>query len=230
METATTLRKKDLHRTTIKLRVPLGVDASHHQGAVDWRAVAGEGFAFAFLKATEGANTADPVFASNWVRAKEAGLLRGGYHFYRAATDPRLQANNFLETVRELSAGDLPPMLDVEVLDNQPASTVLDGVQLWLATVELALKRKPIVYSYPSFWRSSMGNSTRLAEYPLWIAHYTLASEPSLPGGWKSWTFWQYSDHGRVAGVAGPIDFNRFHGTQAELRTLAGLPAAAGAR
>jgi len=205
----------------MSLHFPVGVDVSHHQGAIDWKALAVEQFAFAFIKATEGAQNADQLFSRNWPGPKDAGLLRGAYHFFRPSADPRIQANNFLQTVRELSPGDLPPVLDVEVLDNQPPAKVLDDLQCWLEAVELALRRKPILYTGPSFWRSALGNSTRFASYPLWIAHYTQASEPSLPGGWKSWTFWQHSDHGRVSGAAGPIDLNRFHGSHADLLILA---------
>ncbi len=43
-----------------------GIDVSHHQGAIDWQAVASAGIDFAYAKATEGSQFVDGQFASNW--------------------------------------------------------------------------------------------------------------------------------------------------------------------
>ncbi|HUP43117.1 MAG TPA: GH25 family lysozyme, partial [Thermoanaerobaculia bacterium] len=37
----------------------LGIDVSHYSGAVDWQAVRAAGYAFAYVKATEGVDSAD---------------------------------------------------------------------------------------------------------------------------------------------------------------------------
>jgi nucleoid-associated protein YgaU len=60
------------------------------------------------------------------------------------------------------------------------------------------------------------------SEYPLWIAHYTEKPRPRLPKGWKRWTLWQYTDQGRVSGIGGRCDLDRFRGSLAELRAFAG--------
>jgi lysozyme len=51
-----------------------GVDVSHHQGPIDWRALAGSGVRFAYIKATEGSDYVDPAFAANWTEAARAGV------------------------------------------------------------------------------------------------------------------------------------------------------------
>ena len=53
-----------------------GIDVSHHQGAIDWQAVAGDGVAFAYIKATEGGDFTDRRFAENWAAAVAAGSPR----------------------------------------------------------------------------------------------------------------------------------------------------------
>jgi len=53
-----------------------GVDVSHHQGEIDWQAVAADGVAFAFIKATEGGDFVDPRFAKNWKRSAAAAIPR----------------------------------------------------------------------------------------------------------------------------------------------------------
>src|SRR5262245_5178777 len=60
----------------------VGVDLSHHQGRIDWGKVRASKAAFAFIKATEGATFTDPAFATNWSGARDAGVLRGAYHFF----------------------------------------------------------------------------------------------------------------------------------------------------
>lgn len=53
-----------------------GVDVSHHQGEIDWAAVADDDIEFAYIKATEGGDFPDTRFEENWKGAAEAGLRR----------------------------------------------------------------------------------------------------------------------------------------------------------
>ena len=194
-----------------------GIDVSRWQGVIDWNAVAGDEVGFAFIKATEGGDFTDPRFADNWAAAKQAGVVRGAYHFYRPQTSATKQAEHFLRTV-PLAAGDLPPVLDVEVTDGASPDSIARGVRTWLAAVERATGRRPIIYTRASFWTPSVGAA--LSEYPLWVAHYRVA-EPKLPAGWGNWAFWQHTDEGRTAGIAGNVDQNWFNGTRDQLRTFA---------
>jgi lysozyme len=61
----------------------LGIDVSHHNGEVDWFAVARSDVKFAYVKATDGHGFVDPRFGQSWAQMREAGLLRGAYHFAR---------------------------------------------------------------------------------------------------------------------------------------------------
>jgi hypothetical protein len=48
----------------------------------------------------------------------------------------------------------------------------------------------------------------------LWVAHWDTVT-PTLPAnnwGGQGWTFWQYSDCGRVAGITGCVDLDRYIG------------------
>ncbi len=51
--------------------------------------VEGSGRVFAFAKATDGVSYVDPTFAANWVAMKQAGLVRGAYHYFEAGMDRR---------------------------------------------------------------------------------------------------------------------------------------------
>ena len=59
-----------------------GIDASRWQGAIDWQAARAGGVNFAFLKATEGGDILDPMFATNFRAALAAGVPVGAYHFW----------------------------------------------------------------------------------------------------------------------------------------------------
>lgn len=184
-----------------------GIDVSDYQPNVDWKAVVDAGITFAFIKATEGRTFVAEVFDSYWKEAKANGIQRGAYHFFRPASDPQGQAENFLKTVT-LEAGDLPPVIDIETTDGIDSQRLCDRAQVWIDIVERETGFRPIVYTYPGFWEAL--NTTKFSDYPLWIAHYTTAEQPLIPGGWKTWLLWQFTDRGQVNGIAGGVDVNLF--------------------
>jgi lysozyme len=190
-----------------------GIDVSHFQGTVSWQQVQQAGVVFAIAKATDGLTYTDPDFATNWAAIKEAGLLRGAYHFYEPADDAAQQAEFFLSVV-QLESGDLPPVLDVETA---PAvgEDLWQGVQTWLEQVETATGVQPILYMSPGFADEYAAPSS-LAAYPLWIADYEVA-QPTLPTGWTTWLLWQYSESGTMAGVIGAVDLDEVNGPITEL-------------
>lgn len=192
-----------------------GIDVSHFQGEIDWRTVAGDGIRFCFIKATEGVSDIDPMFHRNWPEAKAAGLVRGAYHFFHPNLDARRQAEHFL-AVATLDADSLPPALDIEVTDGADRQRLQTAIRTWIDTVEKSTGRKPVIYTDPSFWRDNV--DTDLSEYPLWLACY--ANEPALPPGWRTWTFWQHSDQGKVSGINGPVDLDSCALTLEQLRRL----------
>jgi lysozyme len=190
-----------------------GIDVSKAQGTVDWPSVAAAGYAFAFLKATDGQDYVDPTFTENWEGAKAAGLLRGAYHFFRAEDDPAVQAAWFWKTVG--GDGDLPLVVDVETTMEQSASTVVANLTRFLDDLQQASGRQPMIYTAPGFWQQ-LGTSA-FGAYPLWVAEYG-ASQPTLPSGWTLWDFWQHSETGQVPGITGAVDLDVYSGTAAQLR------------
>jgi lysozyme len=97
----------------------------------------------------------------------------------------------------------------------------LSMILAWLTWVEGALGVKPIIYSRNNFLSELLGNSIRqLASYPLWISQFTGADRPTIPAAWDRWTFWQYTQEGKVDGVFGLVDKDRFNGSLDDLKTL----------
>jgi GH25 family lysozyme M1 (1,4-beta-N-acetylmuramidase)/peptidoglycan hydrolase-like protein with peptidoglycan-binding domain len=201
----------------------LGVDVSHHNGAIDWQAIKAFGFKYAFCKATEGTNFKDPRFDENWRGMREAGLLRSAYHFANPLLDPLAQARFFREVVGPLQKGDLPPVLDLEKVTSRTPSETVEFALACLRHMEELFGVRPIFYTYPGYWGTALGKTDRLKDYPLWEAHYTSGMSPLAMVPWKHWTFWQYTNQGRVTGIPQALDVNRFQGGEDALALLANL-------
>ena len=217
-----------VHRPVDLLVHATGVDVSGYQPHVNWAEVTASGVAFAFIKATEAATLVDHAFADHWGRAKNAGLLRGAYHFLRPKQDAVAQAQFFLAQLAD--RGELPPVLDVEVADGVPLPHIAAGVSTWLDHVVAKLGRA-IVYASPGFWNLLPLIPNIATQADLWVANWGAAS-PMKVNGWQSWTFWQYTNKATIAGVpgTGAMDENRFNGSPAELKAYSdafvrGLPA-----
>lgn len=199
-----------------------GVDVSAWQGAVDWPVLAGQGIDFAFLKATEGSGFVDERFAANWAGARSAGLRTGAYHFFSYDSPGERQAENFIANVpREPDA--LPPAVDVEFYGGYerspaPKERVKPSLDALLSALEAHYGAKPILYATGRAY--SLYLRGEYSEYPIWIRDVYFS--PRLPDG-RDWTFWQYSDKGKLDGYEGPeahIDLNVFCGARADFASF----------
>ena len=198
-----------------------GIDVSHHQGVIDWELLRNQAtigdlpLSFAFIKATEGCDIVDSRFARNFSEAKKHGIMRGAYHFYRTSSPAKDQAEHFISHVK-LEAGDLPPVLDVEVKpDDVPAEAFRQGILEWLLRVEQHYGVRPILYTYHSFRQQYMRDSI-FNLYPYWIAHYYVDSVRYR----GHWHFWQHSDRGELPGIKGQVDLDVFNGDYAALQRM----------
>jgi len=204
-----------------------GVDTSHyqHSPSLDWQKVAGSGVEFAFLKATEGTTYRDPYFKADWSATSQAGIYRGAYHFARPSTSSGSavkQADFFAATIGpQNSHGTLPPVLDLEVTGGLSSKALVNWTRDFLVEVQKKTGRTPIIYCSPYFWIDNLGNSTAFHDYPLWVAHYTSKSQPMVPGGWPTWSFWQTTSSGRISGISGNVDKDVFNGSMTQLQKFA---------
>ena len=209
-----------------------GIDVSYWNSGIDWPKVRAAGQRYVFAKATEADYYKDPTLDDNWLGAKSAGVLRGAYHFFRCGVDPAKQAKVFIDYIKSMKDdGELPPVLDLEVSDGVPNHKIIPSVKTWLDLVEAAFGKKPIIYSGFYFLKDNFsipggGPPAWAKDYHLWIAQYPNqyvdGMSPSLPPGWFKWTFWQYSDKGKVNGVNANVDLNLFNGSLEEFYKFTG--------
>ncbi|MGD9211067.1 MAG: GH25 family lysozyme [Desulfobacteraceae bacterium] len=192
-----------------KKRYPIrGIDVSHHQGKVDWDLVKEENLHFVFIKATEGGDFKDTQFDRNWQEASRIGLIKGAYHFFTFCKPGIEQARNFIDTV-PVDNNDLPPVIDFEFSGNcsqRPTKTdLLKEFFNFANAVKARYGKSPIIYatytSYKEYLEGEIDN------YHVWIRD--IFWTPELPN-LKPWTFWQYTNRGRIKGIKGLVDLNVF--------------------
>lgn len=196
-----------------------GPDVASYQhpgrAGISWRLVAGSGQRFAIVKATQGTDYVNPYFQSDWAGARAAGLVRGAYHFAEPAlpvSTAVAQAEHFIRTAGTTrEQGDLPPILDLEITGGLAPNQLVAWTAAFLDTVRALTGRAAVIYTDPSFWVQAMGDTTDFDAYPLWIADYSGRPSPGpLPGGWPSWTLWQYTDNARIPGIPAIADRSLF--------------------
>lgn len=180
-----------------------GVDVSAHQGDIDWDAVAADDIEFTYIKATEGGDFVDDLFATNWTEARRVGLERGAYHFFTLCTPGATQAQNFLRVVPPDDAA-LPPAIDLELAGNcserPPRDQMFDELLTFVDRVESAWGRETILYlgnDYEGFY----GVTQRL-ERALWLRRFLL--EPTT----ESWYMWQLHGYANIDGIDGGADLD----------------------
>jgi lysozyme len=188
-----------------------GIDVSVYQGTIDWTKVKAAGITFAFIRISDGLPPIDTKFHQNWAGARAAGVVRGAYQFYRSDEDPIAQADLLLDTMGTLEAGDLSPVADVESTDGMTPEQIAANLRKWIDRVQAGTGRRPIIYSGPSFWSNQVGGTSAFGDIPLWLANWTSGC-PDVPKGFTKWTFWQYSSTGRVDGIGGAVDLDKFDG------------------
>lgn len=202
-----------------------GIDVSSHEhprnAVIDWPEVAAAGYSFTAIKASESTYYLNPYYASDAVQAARAGLFVMPYAFanpFRAkgsgsAHDQADAAARVVGSVAVPAGQMLPLALDIEP-DPYAAgqktnecyglsrTAMVAWIRRFLAEAQLKTGKKPVIYTLAAWWKACTGNSAAFGGYPLWIASYG-KSDPALPGGWRTYTFWQHTARGAIPGITG---------------------------
>ncbi len=196
------------------------IDTSHWDRDVDFEAVAQSGVLGVIQKATQGELDVDPTYAGNRVKATQAGLLWGAYHF-GTGDDGVRQAEHFLSVVGD--PDNVLLALDFEQNPTGP-SMDLEQARAFVTHIEAQTGRYPGLYG-GSYLKSLIGAGSDpvLAQCWFWIAQY--GPTPVVPPNWPTWTFWQYTDGAygpqphTVPGI-GRSDRSFFNGPEEQFRKL----------
>ncbi|MBP3677288.1 MAG: CapA family protein [Agathobacter sp.] len=192
-----------------------GIDVSKWQGKIDWEQVKAAGYEFAFLRlgyrgyGTEGKMEIDSTFYYNIQNARKYGIDLGVYFFSQAINETEaLEEANFVLSALEGYKLQLPIVYDPELISHDDARTDnVTGEQFTKNTITFceAIKAagyEPMVYSN-MVWEATLFDMTRLQDYDFWYADYE--ATPQTP---YDFTFWQYTESGKVPGTEGNVDLN----------------------
>jgi GH25 family lysozyme M1 (1,4-beta-N-acetylmuramidase) len=197
--------------------VRLGIDVSSHQPHTNWALVAGDNIRFAMIKATESTNYTNPFYASDRASANAHGIVIGAYAYAqpsgstpdKAYASGRKQAAYFLSVARP-RAGDLLPVIDIEVTNGLGPNKLTAWLHGWISKVRGSIGMAPMIYVSPLFWEERLDNTAVFAQndVSLWIANWRV-SAPAVPAGnWggRGYALWQWTNNARVSGVQGRVD------------------------
>jgi carboxypeptidase C (cathepsin A)/GH25 family lysozyme M1 (1,4-beta-N-acetylmuramidase)/subtilisin family serine protease len=166
----------------------LGLDTASvdENGDADWAKAKTEGpISFAIIRAHTGWQR-DAMFARDWSKIKQAGIVRGAYLFltfptprYPHVPDPALQAQGFIDVVGDLEESDFPPTLDVEfpggaILTHMTPQQLLDGVRAAWRVLKGRYRVAPLIYTSARVWREDLldPDAPDLLESALWLTRY----------------------------------------------------------
>lgn len=174
------------------------IDVSHHQSpsALDWAGMKSAGCDGVIVRLTYGLKH-DTRAGEHIARARDAGLVIGGYHFARCSQPVGDQIDAFGTAARLAGYGlpeDLLPVLDCE--DDTSARPIgpenAEAFATMATLLELSFGHKPYCYITARDW-TRLGKPAFVLSLPLHVAHYAAPSrvEPATPNG-IAWELWQH--------------------------------------
>ena len=182
-----------------------GIDVSHYQGNINWKAVKAYGIDFAFIKCLQGKSRVDECFHTNMQNAIANDIPVGVYVYSKAKTidDAVAEAKR---VIKESSQYKLtyPVVFDFESKHFEDMSIEMRGkiIDAFCQTILSDGKYIPMLYS-SRYWLMHMIPAEVVKKYDIWLAEYT-TGEPKYTGDYK---IWQYGV-GKVTGVIGDVDMN----------------------
>ncbi len=188
-----------------------GIDVSEWQGRINFKEVAESGIEVVYIRASEGTSYIDPYFMDNYRGAKENGIRVGFYHFLTATTteEAEREAKFFVSNIKGLEP-DCKLAMDFEVFNGLGREEINRISKVFLEKVEELSGKECVIYSDASNARDVFDEELA-KKYPIWVADY-FVDEPANNGKWDSWVGFQYSDKGRIKGISGNVDRDRFTG------------------
>ncbi len=183
-----------------------GIDASVHNGNIDWNKVKTNGIQFAILRAGYGRELSqkDKKFEENYKNAKVAGIPVGAYWYSYATTveEAKIEAKVCIEILKDKQF-EFPIFFDQE-----EKSTLDTGKKNCSAMVRAFCDELEKAGYWTGLYTSRSVLSTHIEDdiktrYALWIAEWGDKLNYSGSVG-----IWQHSSKGSVNGINGDVDLD----------------------
>lgn len=188
-----------------------GMDVSVWQRSIDWAKVRAAGVQVAYIRASEGSRVEDAYFRQHYEGAKAQGIRVGFYHYMTArnVTEAENQAEFFARVIRG-TRPDCRLALDYEATGDMTSEEINACALAFLKRLEEVTGWEACLYADAWAAREIFSKEEQLASYPLWIADWGVQTPQDTPL-WRCWAGWQYTDNGRIPGVGGRVDLDRFN-------------------
>lgn len=192
--------------TTISGVVARGIDVSHWQGKIDWKAVAADDVKFVML-GTRSQGRPDPTFDYNAKSAYNEGIALGAYIYSYATTvsQAEAEADFVLNLIKDY------PISYPIAFDAEDEQTLGKLPKSQIAAIILAFTKKiraagyyPIIYAN-DYWIASKLDLNALAGIDIWVARYNKKHAYANP------VMWQATETGKVNGIKGNVEIGRAH-------------------
>lgn len=185
-----------------------GIDVSEWQGNIDFRKVKEDGIEVVYIRSSQGFSYEDSKFERNYEEAKKQGLKIGAYHYVTARTEEegKQQAKFFISLLSNKKI-DCKLAMDFEYFDGLTKEEINKIALAFLKEVERLSGKKAVVYS--DTYNAIHTFNKDVAAYPLWVAQYGV-NEPQSNGNWDNWEGWQYTSRGRINGINGNVDRDKY--------------------
>ena len=188
-----------------------GIDVSNWQGYINYSQVKESGIDIVYIKSSQGSNIKDAYFDINYENAKANGLKVGFYHFLTATnTQEAEEEARFFASVIANKIPDCKLVMDYEVFGGASAEKINQIAEVFLETTRRLTNKEVILYSDLSNIQTVFGRELS-QNYELWLAYYGNYNVlGNVQTNWENFIGVQYSDRGRVNGINGYVDMDRY--------------------
>jgi len=186
-----------------------------------WAKIKAAGYKYAIIRVgyrgtSTGSLNADNGYVQNIKSARAAGLKVGVYFFSQAlsVSEARAEANKTLELIEPYKSYiDLPVVMDYEyysggrLTTSKPSAAVkTQAVNAFFGVIEDA-GYTPMLYASRSFLENSLNAADIDSSGEIWLAQWASSTSYSGP-----FSFWQWTDSGKISGFSGKVfDLNAWY-------------------
>jgi len=165
------------------------IDVSHHQNPdeLPWETLYRGNVDVVIARAAYGAEYKDPATEAHMANARAIDAKVGAYLFYRPSQSWSAQAQTLEDVLSHVGYGDgdIVPALDIEA---DPLPELQNVTPAWSEPCRLLVEAirtsfgECLIYITQREFHA-LGSPSWVLDRSLWVAHYTPASAPAMPGG-----------------------------------------------
>ena len=188
-----------------------GIDISSWQRNINFSEVKNAGIEVVYIKASEGRTLVDPYLEVNYRNAKAHNLKIGFYHYLTATTVSAAETQaRFFASVIEGKEVDCKLAMDYENFYGEGKEEINEIALAFIKKLKEITGKDVIVYSNLNNVRNTFDSEVAKAG-KLWLAYYSNTNNLiNAKSNWDTYIGIQYTSTGRVPGINGNVDKDRF--------------------